>query len=175
MRQQPSYYAHRFYRSGIRSGHSRDGLSLLCRIRGLRLKTQAAGEDSDGWGLGSSGGFFHPRSLGPKWLEQWGSAEALDQSTFTCPPCEEWAPHRTATGDPEGMLQSKCSQKTCCNPMTFSNLLLTSRALRPVHIAGHGKSDSTSNGNGSKNLWPFLQLATTSFYVFSKLLSETFN
>lgn len=81
VKQQPSYYAHRFCRSGIRSGHSRDGFSLLLNFRGLSLEDPRRQEDLDGWGLGSSGGFFPLTSFGPVWLEHWAPLRPLTRAS----------------------------------------------------------------------------------------------
>lgn len=149
--------------TGQEFGQGTAGMACPCfTVSGAwAWKTQAAGEDSDGWGLGSPWGFFTHLSPELEWLEGWAHLRLLTRA-----PSHVLSSQRGDQVSREDNAESKCSHRSCWNPMTLSALLLTSRSLRPAQIAVHGVQTPPHVGSRSKNLWPFLKLPPPIFYIF---------
>lgn len=113
VKQQPSDCAHRFCGSGIRSGHSRDGLFLLQNIWGWSCQGRPKPQVAGGWDhLEASS--LHVTGAEVTWTLC--SVEAVDQSTFMWPPCEAWASCRMVTGDPEGSASEQAFPRNLLKP-----------------------------------------------------------
>lgn len=118
VKQQPSY-SHRFRGSGIRSGHSRDGLSLLHSIWGLSL------EDPSHWvrlgwlGVGIIWRLLHSHVTWAAVTWRLGSAGAVDKITFTVLHVA-WDLRSVKTGMPRGdASESKRSREPAEIPWPF--------------------------------------------------------
>lgn len=88
----------------------------------------------DDWGLGSSRGFFLSVSLGPKCLGFWAQLRLLTRApSCFLPMTLGYSQH--SDWESRGDASEQAFPENCGNPMTFSDLLLTSGPLRPVQIA----------------------------------------
>lgn len=163
--------------AGQEFGQGTAGMACPCfTVSGAwAWKTQAAGEDSDGWGLGSPWGFFTHLSPELEWLEGWAHLRLLTRApshvlSMWCRFLTAWWP-----GIQRGQCREQVFPQKLLKPHDPFCSVTNKQVAKASPDCSAWGSDSTSCGKQVKEFVAVFKIATTNFLYILKLVISMIN